>query len=335
MKKILLNTKTYIGPLNRGNIDFYSIYKNQLYVISEDKFKYILNYLKIQFPDKSKIGFDISTWLYKKKLLNENFLSEISSKILNVPKDFSESDVYYYLSNKNERRDILFLFEESLKNAYLYGILKNDKEKLLSLFVKFLNNSEQNLSIADFLENFCLYFLSDKNHCFFQAIEKFKLPSITLKDKFFFERVGKFLNIISCDGIYKQYFFPKRYNLEFLLENSSELEPEILLENMLEIKDIKLRFEQKIFKKIFSLDTDIIFKSCENTNFCFINFDTMIFLVLFADKNFDIKVDNRFYNFFNKNELLNYFTKTKMAYISSYKRTLEPYNYAKVKFISF
>ncbi len=333
MKKFILNTKTYIGPLSRGNIDFYSIYRNQLYIVSEEKFKYILDYLKIQFPNKAKIGFDISKWLYKKNLLNENFLSEISSKILNVPNDFSDSDVYYYLSDEEKRKDIAFLFLESLKNAYLYGILKGKRGDFLSLFLDFLKIRNHNNDISSCIKDFYLYFLSDKNHIFSKELENIAFPPIMLKDKFFFERIGKFLDVVYKDKIYKQYFFPKRYNLEFTLKDESNFVLEDLLKNMEEINNIRLSFEQRIFKKTFNINSDKIFKYCKNSNFSFIYFDTVMLLILFLDENFDIKIDNKFYKFLRKNEILNYFTNIKFCFIASNTKHLEPYNYAKIEII--
>ena len=335
MKKILLNTKTYIGPINRGYIDFYSIYKNRLYVISEKKFKYILDYLQIQFPDKSKIGFDISKWLHQRTLLNENFLSEISSKILKVPKDFSESDVFYSLSTEKERITILSLFEESLKSAYIYDILKNSKKDFIFVFTDFLVKNEQNSDVSELLKAFYLYFFSDTNHIFSKEIQNLKLPAIVLKDKFFFERIGKFMDVIRCGEVFKRYFFPKRYTLEFLLEEKPEIDMQKLLENMFEINARRLNFEHKIFRKIFSFNAEKPFKLCNNTNFSFINFETVVFLILFLDENFDIKFDNTICNFLKRKELLNYFTNIKTSFIESGIELLEPYNYAKIKFTPF
>lgn len=334
MKRILLNTKTYIGPLNKYSIDFYSIYRNQLYIVSEDKLKYILNYLKIQFPNKSKIGFNISKWLYKKNLLNENFLSEISSKILNVPKDFSENDVYYYLCSKEKRKDIYFLFLESLKNTYLYNVLKNKREDFISVFLDFLKTENRDKDISAIINDFSSYFLSDENHLFLREIKNMKFSSIMLKDKFFFERIGKFLDVVYSDGIYKQYFFPKRYNLEFILEDIQNIDLEMLLKNMAEINNKRFIFEQIIFKKRFAFYSDKVFKTCENANFSFIDFDTVIFLILFFNENTDIKIDKEICKILKKDELLNYFVKIKVSFIVTGVKLLEPCNYAKIKIFS-
>ena len=324
MKRIFLNTKTYIGPFGCENIDFYSIYKNQLYIISEHKFKYLLDYLHINYPEKIKLGFDISAWLYKKNLLNENLLSEISSKILNVPKDFSESDVYYYLNNKEDRKNILCLFEDSLKNAYIYYVLNSNKKVFIDIFTKFLKYNEQNFCITEIIKNFYSFLFSTGSNIISVQVKKFKLPLIVLKDKFFFERICKCKNVVYNNAIFKQYFFPKRYNLEFLLENEADVDLDKILKTMYEINNKRIDFELKVFKKKFFREETKFFQICKKTNFSFINFEMIIFLSLFSDEKFYIN-----------NQLLNYFTNTQFRFIVNNKSFLEPINYGKIKIKTF
>ncbi|MDD3594254.1 MAG: hypothetical protein PHX18_06475 [Candidatus Gastranaerophilales bacterium] len=135
------------------------VYSGKIYVVNTKKLDYILAQIKILgemvYESLNNPDFNLTVWLNKKKLLNENFLNEISCYCLRQ-KDFQSSTVINFL-NKD------YCIEENIKNLianYFRKIIKfnffDSKKVELNEFVEFALNDYDLINYIFHTPNDCI-----------------------------------------------------------------------------------------------------------------------------------------------------------------------------------